>query len=130
MGQTCLPNHENAIVTFWAWLVSFAVAGFLLQAATTGFCVYVYMRTLKRERRERSFNSLQRGQEKVDTWKNVKKLMLLQWRNILVSLFTIIGSVAFFIVFWTQDSKLGHVFNDSHNIKPVKMWIICQTLSR
>lgn len=127
MGQTCLPNHENAIVTFWVWLVIFASAGFLLQAVTTGYCVYVYMRTLRRERRS-SINSQQRGQ--VETWKNVKKLFLLQWRNILVSIFTIVGSIAFFIVFWTQDSKLGHVFNDPNNIKPVKTWIICQTLSR
>jgi hypothetical protein len=33
-------------------------------------------------------------------------------------------------MFWTQDSKLGKVNNDTKNIKPVKTWIIYQTLSR
>ncbi|KAF2000061.1 hypothetical protein P154DRAFT_395386, partial [Amniculicola lignicola CBS 123094] len=132
MGQTCLPNRENAIVTFWVWLVVFAVAAFILQAVTTGYCFYVYARTLRRERRSRHQDSLQRGQQKkkLETWTNVKKLFVLQWRNILVSIFTIIGSISFFIVFWTQDSKLGHVFNDPNNLKPVKTWLICQALSR
>jgi hypothetical protein len=131
MGQTCLPNSENAILTFWIWLVIFAIAGFLLQAITTGYCVYVYLRSLRRDRRQAA-NSEQRGRAMAnhETWKTVKKLFLLQWRNILVSIFTIIGSIAFFIVFFTQDSKLGRVFNDPKNIKPVKTWIICQTLSR
>jgi hypothetical protein len=44
--------------------------------------------------------------------------------------FVLIGSLVFFIVFWTQHSKLGKANNDTKNIKPVKMWIICQTLSR
>jgi amino acid transporter len=132
MGQTCLPNHEHAIVTFWAWLVSFAIAGFLLQAITTGYCFIVYARTWRRERRRLSESSCQRGRntQKLETWKNVKKLFVLQWRNVLVSVFVLIGSIAFFIVFWTQDSKLGRVFNDPKNIRPVKTWLICQTLSR
>lgn len=132
MGQTCLPNQENAIKTFWVWLVIFSIAGFLLQVVTTGYCVYVYFRSLRRARQGSPRNSIERGRAvaKRENWKNVKKLFLLQWRNILVSVFTIVGSIAFFIVFWTQDDKLGKVFNDPNNIKPVKTWIICQTLSR
>ena len=38
MGQTCLPNHENAIVSFWIWLVIFAILAFLFQLITTGYC--------------------------------------------------------------------------------------------
>ncbi|KAF1978368.1 hypothetical protein BU23DRAFT_563979 [Bimuria novae-zelandiae CBS 107.79] len=93
MGQTCLPNHEHAIVTFWIWLVIFAVVAFSPSE--------LHLRVL-----------------------------LLRWRNILVSVFVIIGSISFFIVFWTQDAKLGRVFNDPKNIRPVKTWIICQTLSK
>ena len=131
MGQTCLPNHEHAIVTFWIWLVIFAVLAFLLQTFTSAYCFYVYVRSLRRVRRESAINSFERGQvrRKLETWANVRKLFLLQWRNILVSVFVIVGSISFFIVFWTQDSKLGGVFNDPNNIKPVKTWIICQTLS-
>ena len=137
MGQTCLPNHENAIVTFWAWLVSFAIAGFLLQAGTTVYCLYIYIRALDREKRRRRireqnpFQSTFNAEDtQLDTWKNVKKLFWLQWRNILVSVFVLVGGIAFFIVFWTQDTKLGSVANDPKYIQEVKMWIICQTLSR
>jgi hypothetical protein len=131
MGQTCLPNHEHAIATFWVWLMMFAIAGFLLQAVTTGYCVYVYMRTLRRERERAPIASLQqRGfTGKLETWRNVKKLFLLQWRNIMVSVFVLIGSISFFIVFWTEDGHLGRALNDPANIKTVRTWMICLTLS-
>jgi len=124
MGQTCLPNHPHAIVSFWIWLVGFAIAGFILQSVTTGFCVLVYFRSLRREKERNVQGSLNKAStnEKVRTWQNVKYLFLLQWRNIL-------GSISFFIVFWSQDAKLGAIFNDPHNITPVKVWITCLTLS-
>ncbi|KAE8837002.1 hypothetical protein HRS9122_07157 [Pyrenophora teres f. teres] len=127
MGQTCLPNHEDAIVTFWTWLVLFAALGFVLQVFTTGYCVWVYVKTLRRERSNPNSPGFRRD---LQTWGNVKKLFLLQWRNILVSVFVLAGSLVFFFVFWTQDRKLGSVLNDSRDITQVKTWIICQTLSR
>ncbi|KAF2191070.1 hypothetical protein K469DRAFT_746511 [Zopfia rhizophila CBS 207.26] len=132
MGQTCLPNHEHAIISFWIWLVGFAIIGFLLQAVTTGYCIYVYFRALKRERARRPGNSFGGRQQNanVQTWRNVKRLFLLQWRNILVSIFVIVGSISFFIVFWSQDAKLGDILNEPSDIIPVKTWIICLTLSR
>jgi len=131
MGQTCLPNHEYAIITFWIWLVIFAILGFLLQAVTTSYCFFVYVRTFRRERRASAIDSHphRHARAKAENWRNVKRLFLLQWRNILISIFVILGSISFFVVFWTQDSKLGRVFNDPSNIKPVKIWIICLTLS-
>ncbi|KAF2500413.1 hypothetical protein BU16DRAFT_556883 [Lophium mytilinum] len=131
MGLTCLPNHPNAIASFWIWLVGFAIAGFILQALTTGYCIWVFVRARKRERERISQGSLGRNSanEKVETWRHVKRLFLLQWRNILVSVFVIIGSISFFIVFWSQDRKLGAVFNDPKNIMPVRIWITCLILS-
>lgn len=133
MGQTCLPNHESAITTFWVWLVLFAGLGFILQAMTTSYCVWVYAKTLKLARaapaNTRGYSGGQTKQANLRTWANIKKLFILQWRNILVAVFVLIGSLVFFIVFWTQDRKLGNVFNDPENLKPVRTWIICQTLS-
>jgi hypothetical protein len=133
MGSTCLPNHENAITTFWVWLVTFAVLGFLLQLITTVYCVFVYVKTLRRERSMPSYEGYGRSKNHeadLQTWSNVKKLFMLQWRNILVSVFVLIGSLIFFTVVWTQDSKLGKGFNDPTNIRPVKTWILCQVLSK
>jgi hypothetical protein len=139
MGQTCLPNHEHAIVSFWVWLVGFAIAGFVLQAVTTGYCVFVYFRSLRRQQQQERLSSPRRSQATTTTttttataaqsWKNVKRLFLLQWRNILVSVFVIVGSISFFIVFWSQDAKLGRIFNDPDDLTPVKIWITCLTLS-
>jgi amino acid transporter len=120
MGQTCLPNHENAIVTFWVWLVVFTILGFILQFVTTGYCVWIYIRTLRRERSNpsgRGYGQSATRRANLETWANVKKLFLLQWRNILVGVFVLIGSSVFFIVFWTQDSKLRNIFNDTTNIQ-------------
>ncbi|OAL00759.1 hypothetical protein IQ06DRAFT_370145 [Phaeosphaeriaceae sp. SRC1lsM3a] len=134
MGSTCLPNHENAISTFWTWLVVFAILGFLLQAVTTAYCFWIYTGMLRRVRstpeHARGYGRSREEGTNMQTWTNIKKLFLLQWRNILVSVFVLVGSLVFFIVFWTQDSRLGRVVNDSTNIKPVKTWILCQVLSK
>ncbi|KAF2712474.1 hypothetical protein K504DRAFT_204898 [Pleomassaria siparia CBS 279.74] len=131
MGQTCLPNQEHSIITFWVWLVVFAIAGFLLQSVTTVYCVYVYTRTRQQEGKSASMTSTQRRgnlSAKLETWNNVKHVLFLQWRNLLVSVFVIFGSIGFFIVFWTQDGKLGMVFNNAENIMPVETWVVCLTL--
>jgi hypothetical protein len=134
MGSTCLPNHENAITTFWVWLIVFAILGFLLQVVTTVYCIWIYVRTLMKERSMPSYikghGRSQADHADMQTWRNIRKLCLLQWRNILVSVFVLIGSLIFFVVFWKQDSRLGKVFNDPTNIKPVKTWILCQILSK
>jgi hypothetical protein len=133
MGSTCLPNHENAITTVWMWFVMFAVLGFLVQLVTTEYCVLVYVKTLRRERSMSSLEGFGRSknhEDNLESWENVKRLFLLQWRNILVSVFVLIGSLVFFVVFWTQDAKLGMVFDDQANVKPVEMWILCQILSK
>lgn len=131
MGQTCLPNHPHAIVSFWIWLVGFAIAGFILQSVTTGYCILVYFRSLRheKERSGQGSSNASESNEKFQAWQNVRYLFLLQWRNILVSVLVIIGSISFFIVFWNQDAKLGAIVNDPHNIVPVKVWITCLTLS-
>ncbi|KAF2747996.1 hypothetical protein M011DRAFT_476628 [Sporormia fimetaria CBS 119925] len=98
------------------------------QVVTTAYCIWVYLRTRRAEAARNA--SYAQHQRKANTWHTVKELFLLQWRNIAVCVLTIIGSIAFFIVFWSQDSKLGRVFNDPQNIKPVKTWIVCHTLSR
>lgn len=127
MGQTCLPNHPHSFYTFWIWLLIFAPLSFLGQSITTFYCVYAYCRSLKQEnvRVRRSGDS----NENIRTWRNVKKLFIFQWRNILVTIFVTIGSMYFFIVFYTQDSKLGAITNDPDNLHPVKKWIGCLDLS-
>jgi hypothetical protein len=131
MGQTCLPNHEHATVTFWTWLVIFALLAFLLQIITTGYCFFVYMRTLYRAQRASAVNVDQnrQGQARADTWSKVKRLFRHQWRNILVSIFVNIGSISFFVVFATHDAKLKRVFKDPKRLEPVETWIICHTKS-
>ncbi|KAF1831331.1 hypothetical protein BDW02DRAFT_591196 [Decorospora gaudefroyi] len=137
MGQTCLPNEDRAIVTFWVWLVTFAVAGFLLQGGTTAYCVWIYVHTLQRERSNPSAGGRGYGgrggtwarRTNLQTWANVKKLFLLQWRNILVSIFVLVGSLVFFVVFWTQDRKLGRVFNDDENLRPCRKYVEGFTVS-
>ncbi|KAL5379641.1 hypothetical protein DPSP01_008339 [Paraphaeosphaeria sporulosa] len=131
IGQTCLPSHEHAIVTFWIWLIFFAILASLLQIFISGYGFYVYVRSLRRMRRESAIDSFERGhlRRTTESWGNVRRLFLSQWRNILVSVFVIIGSISFFVVFWTQDGKLGRLFNDPNNIMTLKTWIICQVPS-
>lgn len=140
LGQTCLINHENSIVTFWAWLVAFASVAFLLSFTTMGYCVWVYVKSARRTpggstgtpRREtgtpygvRAPAAITRAQH----WKKIRQLIVIQWRNIVVSMLVVIESVYFVAVFWAQDIKLGNVSTAATDIAASKRWAACLTIT-
>lgn len=60
-------------------------------------------------------------------WAHIQKLFVLQWRNILVGMFVLIGSLVFFVVSWTQDVRLRRIFKTADNITNNRLWISYQT---
>lgn len=43
-GKMCIINHENSFTVFWTWIITLAVSSFLLQAFTSGYCLFVFLR--------------------------------------------------------------------------------------
>lgn len=109
LGSTCIPNPDGAIATWFGWLIGFACAGALIQFATSGFCLYVYTRNLLRHESQMTTTqtsvsgSTKTGLQSSGTptigkrlaWRRVRKVMLMQWRSIVLSILVIVQGAYF-----------------------------------
>ncbi|KAI7358519.1 hypothetical protein KC320_g1014 [Hortaea werneckii] len=113
LGTTCIPNQHYSFVTWFGWLIAFACLAALLQFGTTGFCLYLYARhfwqngSRETEAYDVSTAGLAaEGQRRPSirlgkrlAWRRVQKVLFLQWRSIVLSIFVIIETVFFGAVY-------------------------------
>lgn len=111
LGPTCIPNQQNAFLTWFGWLIAFGCLAALIQCSTTCFCLWLYARhfwqgdnsvthdvstaglTADGQRRP----SVRLGKRMA--WHRLKEVLVLQWRSILLSAFVIIDTVFFGAVY-------------------------------
>ena len=104
---TCSPNPSQSFLTWFGWLIALALLSAIIQFGTTAFCLVVYARTLFKHNSTgtvttpKSPNSTApsavSSQGKASAfgttqdlpWKRAQKIILLQWRSILLSLVVI-----------------------------------------
>ncbi|KAI6819069.1 hypothetical protein KC332_g11251 [Hortaea werneckii] len=113
LGTTCIPNQHYSFVTWFGWLIAFACLAALLQFGTTGFCLFLYARhfwqngSRETETYDVSTAGLAaEGQRRPSirlgkrlAWRRVQKVLFLQWRSIVLSIFVIIETVFFGAVY-------------------------------
>jgi len=104
---TCSPNPSQSFLTWFGWLIAFALLSAIIQFGTTAFCLVVYARSLFKHNSTgtqitpKSPNSTapsavsSQGETSASAttqnvpWKRAQKIILLQWRSILLSLVVI-----------------------------------------
>ncbi|KAK8247924.1 hypothetical protein HDK77DRAFT_508168 [Phyllosticta capitalensis] len=133
VGMTCLPNHEHAMETLWVWQIIFSSASILIQLCTTSYCIYVYLRVLMQSRGQHinSGSYGQSAQQKPQTaWRRLRRLLLLQWRTITLTLIVTIETLYFVLIFWAQDRRFGEVNTAVTTASSVRTWSACLFLSQ
>lgn len=115
-GATCHINHDNSMATFWIPILIFAAATVIIQFATFGYCIKVYLASLSDNSASTEGSSLPTYSASVKTmtprqaYRRVRRVIALQWRGIAIVLIIIVDVVFFSIVFVFQDLTV-------HNIK-------------
>lgn len=150
-GLVCLPNHKHAILTFWAWQVGFAGAALLVQGITTWYCIWVYLRVLVRSRRGRRRSAVAAATASnggrvehssfvsesttgsgaarpQNTWRKMRRMLLLQWRGVALTVVMAVESLFYIIVFVAQDTRFGEVAGKA-NEPDAKTWSACLVLT-
>lgn len=143
-GLVCLPNHYKAITTFWAWEVGFAGAALLVQCITTGYCLWVFLRVLVGGKEKRGGGGSDDGRETVaqersgpepstgskpaersqKTWWQIRRILLMQWRHIALTVIMAVESLFYIIVFVAQDMRFGEAA--AHVDRPeARTWSAC-----
>ncbi|ROW11440.1 hypothetical protein VMCG_01183 [Cytospora schulzeri] len=128
-GATCHINHENSLADLWIPLLVFAGLTIIIQFATFGYCIKVYLASLADNNATTensaglpSYTNSIRTMTPRQAYRRVRRVIQLQWRGIAIVLIIIADVVFFAIVFVFQDNTIETVKTNPENAMP---WIQC-----
>lgn len=132
-GNTCHINHHNSLADLWIPLLVFAALTIVIQFATFGYCIKVYLASLADNNATTenssglpSYSNSIRTMTPRQAYRRVRRVIQLQWRGITIVLVIVCDVVFFAIVFVFQDNTLQNIKNDP---TVAADWIKCLAFS-
>lgn len=132
-GDTCHINHDKALQDYWGPLLAFAAVSTVLQFATLGYCIRVYIRSLfKDDSRSQNSSGLPSYNGSVKTvtakqaYRRVQKAIVVQWRGIVVVVIIIVNVVFLAVVFVSMDNTEQSVMQNFGKAEP---WLSCLVIN-
>ncbi len=133
-GDTCHINHKNSLADFWIPLLLFAGITVIIQFATFGYCIKVYLASLADDSATTNSsglpsytNSLRGTITPRQAYRRVRRVIELQWRGIAIVLIIIADVIFFAIVFVFMDDVETNLLKDP--TKSLK-WLSCLVESK
>jgi len=143
VGGACIPNPKDAFATWFGWLIAFGVLGALIQFGTTGFCLAIYMKSWFRQDTQ-SFSTTTgtsattagsagvtgngkqsaRKAAKRLAWRRVRKVLLMQWRSIALSVLVIFVTIYFGVIYARQVTTAKMSSRPEHSDQ-IYRWTVC-----
>lgn len=127
-GQTCHINHENSLADFWIPLLIFAGLTVIIQFATFGYCIKVYLASLADNASTTGHSGAASYANSIRTmtprqaYRRVRRVIQLQWRGIVIVLVIITDVIFFAIIFVFLDNTVEEI---KHSQDKVLDWILC-----
>lgn len=127
-GTTCHINHKNSLADLWIPLLVFAGMTIIIQFATFGYCIKVYLASLADNSASTegsgmpSYTNSIRTMTPKQAYRRVRRVIALQWRGIAIVLIIIADVIFFSIVFVFQDTTVESVKQNPEIAKP---WLFC-----
>ncbi|KAK7907890.1 hypothetical protein PG985_015193 [Apiospora marii] len=109
-GGTCHINHQNSLADFWIPLLVFAGLTVIIQFATFGYCIKVYLASLADSSATTensgmpSYTASIRTMTPRQAYRRVRRVIQLQWRGIVIVLIIICDVIFFAVIFVFQDN--------------------------
>jgi hypothetical protein len=129
-GQTCHINHENSLADFWIPLLIFAGLTVIIQFATFGYCIKVYLASLADNAASTaqsggpSYSNSIRTMTPRQAYRRVRRVIQLQWRGIVIVLIIIADVIFFAIIFVFLDNTVEEIKTNPNNKAAIE-WITC-----
>lgn len=127
-GPTCHINHKNSLADLWIPLLVFAGLTIIIQFATFGYCIKVYLASLADNSASTegsgmpSYTNSIRTMTPKQAYRRVRRVIALQWRGIAIVLIIVADVIFFSIIFVFQDNTVEAV---KHNPAIAQPWIFC-----
>ncbi|KAI9894523.1 MAG: hypothetical protein M1814_001877 [Vezdaea aestivalis] len=134
-GDTCHINHRHALADFWGPMLGFAGCAIVVQFATFGYCLQVYLRAMMDDRpTTTNSSSLPSYSSSVRTipsarqaYRRIRKVLSLQWRGIFVVILIVADVIFFSVVFVFMDNATQVAKNNPDSAKP---WLLCLVINK
>lgn len=127
-GATCHINHENSLADFWIPLLVFAGLTVIIQFATFGYCIKVYLASLSDNSATTegsgmpSYSNSIRTMTPRQAYRRVRRVIQLQWRGIVIVLVIIADVIFFAVVFVFMDNTVQAIKDDPDK---ALVWAAC-----
>lgn len=132
LGKACHVNHDNSMGAFWGPLMFMAGCAGILQVATFGYCIHVYLKNLWTEQEQHSTAASSSGlpshhgsiraQTARAVYQRLKKVLWLQWRGIFIVTIILVDVIYFSVIFVYLDGLQSSIGKDWEK---VGSWILC-----
>ncbi|KAK4251247.1 hypothetical protein C7999DRAFT_37856 [Corynascus novoguineensis] len=132
-GPTCHINHKNSLADLWIPLLVFAALTIIIQFATFGYCIKVYLASLADNSASTegsgmpSYTNSIRTMTPKQAYRRVRRVIALQWRGIAIVLIIVADVIFFSIIFVFADNTVESAKNDPTLAMD---WLACLFLSK
>jgi hypothetical protein len=126
--DTCHINHKDSLTGFWIPLLVFAGLTVIIQFATFGYCIKVYLASLADDSNTTESSGLPSYTNSLRTlsprqaYRRIRRVLELQWRGIAIVILIITDVIFFAVVFVYLDNNEAAVLNDESRAEP---WLLC-----
>ncbi|KAI0383711.1 hypothetical protein F5Y04DRAFT_19411 [Hypomontagnella monticulosa] len=127
-GGTCHINHENSLADFWIPLLVFAGLTVIIQFATFGYCIKVYLASLTDNSASTegsgmpSYSNSIRTMTPRQAYRRIRRVIQLQWRGIVIVLIIIADVIFFAVIFVFLDNTVESL---KTNPQKALVWAAC-----
>lgn len=131
-GDTCHINHEHSLHDFWIPILIFSGLTVLVQFATLGYCIKVYLASLADSSASTEGSGMPDYTNSIRTmtprqaYKRVRRVIALQWRGIAIVLIIIADVIFFSVVFVFLDNTVEDV---KHHPEVSEAWVTCLAIA-
>ncbi|RDL34501.1 Uncharacterized protein BP5553_07629 [Venustampulla echinocandica] len=128
-GNTCHINHKHSLADLWIPLLVFSAITVVIQFATFGYCIKVYLASLVDNSSTTGTSDLPSYSNSVrgtlsprQAYRRVRRVIELQWRGIAIVLVIIADVVFFAVVFVFMDDIQTNL---KENPTKAQDWLAC-----
>ncbi|KAI5239862.1 hypothetical protein E4T47_01789 [Aureobasidium subglaciale] len=144
----CLPNDKHTFTTYFGWMIAFASLAFILQVATSFYCLYIYLMNVWKTHSSSPSRATGTSSElptsattggtwdkpwkatRQQAWARVRRVFVLQWRNITLCLLVIAVVAMLSGVFVSLNTSLARDKARGFRAKEIAGWAACLVITQ
>lgn len=153
LGNVCIPNRFSALATWFAWVMLFAAVSWVIQVVTIAYCLWRFASSIvtgpatvagagggvkthqskssvstavtAESAHTRGGTSITPARQRRVAWRKVKRVLVLQWRSMVLA-FLIVNLSVFFGMAFIEQNLTTKALPGTENLSSADLtWFVC-----